>query len=110
MQDFDLVSFQQLNVVLSWTARFVPVRRTAQYGPGPEATMVKTRRRAKRPPRRAADGALLRLGAFREAYYDALYALEMEEIEQLLRDPKIRELLHRQTKELLQEMLKRLAG
>jgi len=51
---------------------------------------------------------LLRLGAFREAYYDALYALEMEEIEELLRDPSIRELLRRQTKELLQEMLRRL--
>ena len=56
--------------------------------------------------RRARNGILLRLGAFREAYYDVLYAHEMEEIEHWLRNPKTRELLERQTKELLEEMLK----
>lgn len=69
--------------------------------------MTTTRKKKKRPRPRVRDGGLLRLGAFREACYDALYALEMEEIESLLRDPKLREVLHRQTRELLQEMLKR---
>jgi hypothetical protein len=49
---------------------------------------------------------LLRLGAFREAYYDVLYAHEMGEIEHWLGNPRTRELLRRQTKELLQEMLR----
>ena len=69
--------------------------------------MTATSKKKRRPRARVRNGGLLRLGAFREAYYDALYALEMEEIESLLRDPKLRELLHRQTRELLQEMLKR---
>lgn len=69
---------------------------------------MKTRspRRARRRHRRSAQGRLLRLSPFREAYYDALYALEMEEIEYWLRNPDTRELLKRQTKELLEEMLK----
>ena len=63
-------------------------------------------KRARRRVRRARNGMLLRLGAFREAYYDVLYAHEMGEIEHWLRNPKTRELLRRQTKELLQEMLR----
>ena len=48
----------------------------------------------------------MRLGAFREAYYDVLYAHEIGEIEHWLGNPRTRELLRRQTKELLQEMLR----
>ena len=66
-------------------------------------------RKGTRPSRvRTTNGALLRLGAFREAYFDALYAMELEQIEQMLRRPKFRELLNRQTRELLQEMIEEL--
>ena len=67
---------------------------------------AKNPKRIRRRSRRAGNGRLLRLGAFREACYDVLYALEMEEIEHWLNNPKTREVLKRQTKELLEEMLK----
>jgi hypothetical protein len=70
--------------------------------------MAKLRKRINRDKNGTPNGGLLRLAVFREAYHDALYAIEVDEIERLLRDPRVRSLLKRQTKELLQEMLRRI--
>ena len=65
-------------------------------------------KRSRKRSRRSAEGVVLRLGAFRKSYFDALYALELEEIERWLRNPEILELLKRQTKELLGKMIQQI--
>lgn len=53
----------------------------------------------------APDGYPLRLSAIGEAYHNAFYALAAKEVEDWLRNPQIRELLMRQTRELLEALL-----
>jgi hypothetical protein len=71
---------------------------------------MKTKKSKRTPPRRRrrrlSGGRLLRFSPFQEAYYDALYALELQEIERWLTNPRTRELLTRHSKELLEEFLR----
>lgn len=40
--------------------------------------------------------------------FDAFHALELEQIEEIMRDPDIRDLLKRQTREMLQAMISKM--
>lgn len=72
--------------------------------------MARARKRGGGTKGRGTNGSMPRLGAFRQAYFGAFCALELEQIGDILRRPAMRELLNRQTRELLEAMLREMGS